>query len=90
MSHIGMSFILILTQKSLVAGRTTSKCLGIGSAEQSWSDMKQIKDRKKSNRGGTSLEKQAILYSSTRLNEAQIKQTYMMIFRKSFFKSFFQ
>ncbi len=62
--------------------------------------MKQNKDGNRSNLCGTSLEKQAIFYIWTRLNEAQIKQTYdiesgtmedflvMMILSKSFFKIF--
>ncbi len=36
------------------------------------------KDGKRSNLGETSLEKKAILYTSARLNEAQIKQTHSM------------
>ncbi len=56
-----------------VACCTTSKQLGIGAAERSWSDVKQIKDGKRSNLGGVSLEKRAILYSSARLNEAKIR-----------------
>ncbi len=56
-----------------VACRTTSKQLGIGAAERSWSDIKQIKDGKPSNLGRVSLEKRAILYSSARLNEAKIR-----------------
>ncbi len=56
-----------------VACHTTSKQPGISAAERSWSDVKQIKDGKQSNLGGGSLEKRAILYSSTRLNEAKIR-----------------
>ncbi len=40
-----------------VACQVTSKRLGIGSAERSWSDVKQLKDGKWSNLGGSSLEK---------------------------------
>ncbi len=56
-----------------VACHTTSKQLGIGAAERSWSDVKQIKDGKRSNLGRVSIEKRAILYSSARLNEAKIR-----------------
>ncbi len=56
-----------------VAFHTTSKQLGIGAAERSWSYIKQIKDGKLSNLGGVSLEKRAILYSSAKLNEAKIR-----------------
>ncbi len=37
-----------------VACRTSSKQLGIGAVERSWSDVKQIKDGKQSNLGGVS------------------------------------
>ncbi len=100
----GMSFILILTQKSLVLLHVEQLpsilTLVLLSNHQSWSDVKQIKDCKRSNLFGTSLEKRAMLYSATRLNEAQIKQTYdnnsgasedlkmMMIFSLSFFQQF--
>ncbi len=36
---------------------TISKKLGIGAAERSWSNVNQIKDRKKSNTGESSLKK---------------------------------
>jgi len=55
-----------------VACRTTSKRLGIGSAEQSWSDVKTIKNGKRANIGGGSLEKRAILYTTAKLEEAQL------------------
>ena len=55
-----------------VACRTTSKRLGIGSAERSWSDVKTIKNGKRANIGGDTLEKRAILYTSAKLEEAQI------------------
>ncbi len=55
-----------------VACRVTSKCLGIGAGERSWSDMKMIKDGKRSNLSGDSLEKEAILYTSACLEEARI------------------
>ncbi len=57
-----------------VACRTTSKRLGIGSAERSWSDVKTIKNGKRANISGDSLEKRAILYTSAKLEEAQIMQ----------------
>ncbi len=55
-----------------VACRVTSKRLGIGAGERSWSDVKMIKDGKRSNLSGDSLEKQAILYTSAHLEEARI------------------
>lgn len=57
-----------------VACRVTSKRLGIGSAERSWADVKQIKDGKRSNLGGSSLEKRAILFTSAKLREASAIQ----------------
>ncbi len=50
-----------------------SKRLGIGAGERSWSDVKMIKDGKRSNMSGDSLEKQAILYTSAQLEEARIQ-----------------
>ncbi len=52
-----------------VACRTTSKQLVVGSAEWSWSDLKQIKDGERSNPGGALMEKWAFC----KLNEAVIK-----------------
>ncbi len=54
------------------------KRLGVGSAERSWSDEKQIKDGKRLNLGGSSLEEHAILFTSAKLNEAQIKRSHEM------------
>ena len=56
-----------------VACQVTSKRLGIGSAERSWSDVKQLKDGKQSNLGGSSLEKRAILFTSAKLRESHIR-----------------
>ncbi len=56
-----------------VACRVTSKRLGIGAVERSWSDKKMIKDEKRSNLSGDSLEKQAILCTSAHLEEARIR-----------------
>ncbi len=50
----------------------TSKLLGIRGGERSWSDMNMIKDGKRSNLSGDSLEKQAMLYTSAHLEEARI------------------
>ena len=57
-----------------VACRVTSKRLGVGSAERSWADVKQIKDGKRSNLGRMSLEKRAILFTSAKLKEVNITQ----------------
>ncbi len=64
-------YSLPFTDLDFVACRTTSKRLGIGSAELSWSDLKTIKNGKQANIGGESLER-VILYTSAKLEEAQI------------------
>ena len=61
----------------MVACCTTSKHLGIGSAERSWGDVKHIKSGKRINLGSDKLEKRAILYSSARIQEARIMQIEM-------------
>ncbi len=55
-----------------VACQTMSKHLGIGSAEQSLSNVKTIKNGQRANIGSESLEKRAILNTSTKLEEAQL------------------
>ncbi len=57
-----------------VACQTTSKHLGMVSAEQSCSNVKTIKNGKRANIGSESLEKRAILYTSTKLEEAQLQR----------------
>ncbi len=52
------------------ACRTISKWVGVGYAEQLLSNVKQMKDSKRSKLGGASLEKWDILISSAKLNEA--------------------
>lgn len=59
-----------------VACRTTSKRLGIGSAERSWSDVKTIKNGKRASIGGETLEKRAVLYTSAKLEEAQLLRNF--------------
>ncbi len=53
-----------------IAYQTKSKQLGIGSAERLWSNVKIIKKGKRANIGGETLEKRAILYTSSNLDEA--------------------
>ncbi len=48
------------------------KAAGIQSTERSWSDEKIIKNGKRANNGGEYLEKRAILYTSTKLEDAQL------------------
>ncbi len=55
-----------------VACKVTSKRLVSGAAERSLSEVKMIKDGKRSKLSGDSLEKHAILYTSAHLEEARI------------------
>ena len=57
-----------------VACRTTSKLLGIGSAERSWGDVKHLKSGKRSHLGAESTERQSVLYTTARINEARINR----------------
>ncbi len=56
-----------------VACWATSKRLEIGSADRSWSDVKQLTDWKRSNLGKSSLEKSAILSTLAKLRESHIR-----------------
>ncbi len=60
----GMKFITFHSLRFLVLLHVELCHLGIGSAKQSWSDVKTIKNGKRENIGGESLEKRSILYSS--------------------------
>jgi hypothetical protein len=54
------------------ACRSTSKRIGIGSAERSWGDVKHLKSGKRSHLSGRTTEQQAILYSTARITDARI------------------
>ncbi len=54
----------------------TSKRLGIGAGERSQSNMKIIKDGKRSNLSGDFHEKRAVLYTSARLEEERVCSDY--------------
>ncbi len=56
-----------------VACHSIYKQLVVGAAEMSWSNVQQIKDRKRSNLCRVWLEKRSILYLSAKLNEAWIR-----------------
>jgi len=58
-----------------VASRITSKRLGIGLGERAWSNVKKINDGKRSNHSGDSLEKKAILFTTSHLEEARFVRT---------------
>ena len=57
-----------------VACRTTSKVLGIGAAERSWGDVKHLKSNKRSHLGSDTTEKQAVIYTSARLQEERFQR----------------
>ena len=50
---------------------TTSKNLGVGSAERGWGDTKQIKDGKRSGLGAESIEKRSILFTTAKIADAR-------------------
>jgi hypothetical protein len=51
--------------------RVTSKLCGIGPAERSWGEVKQIKDGKRSHLSGASTEKRTILFVSSKISHAR-------------------
>ncbi len=57
-----------------VACQTTSKHLGIRSTERSWSSVKTIKNGKRANIGGESLDKRTILYTLAMLEEDRLQR----------------
>ena len=59
---------------SFVACRTTSKNLGIGSAERSWGDVKEIKSGKRSHLSTKSVEMRAILYKAAKVGNARLQR----------------
>ena len=60
-----------------VGCRTTSKIMGIGPGERAWGDVKHLKTSKRMRLSGYRTEKQAILYTTARINEARLKQVAM-------------
>ena len=60
-----------------VGCRTTSKITGIGPGERAWGDVKHLKTSKHVRLSGDRTEKQAILYTTARINEARLKQVAM-------------
>ena len=56
---------------------TTSKITVIGPGERAWGDVKHLKKSKRVRLSGDRTEKQAILYKTTRINEARLKQVAM-------------
>ena len=57
-----------------VACRATSKVLGIGGAKLSWGAVKHLKTNKRSHLSAARIEKQSILYSTARIEEARAKR----------------
>jgi hypothetical protein len=60
-----------------VACRVTSKLCGIGPAERSWGGVKHIKDGKRSHLSGASVEKRAVLFNSSKIEQARIQRENM-------------
>lgn len=58
----------------IVACRSTSNHLGIGSAERSWGDVKHLKTDKRSHLSAEKTEKQSVLYTTARIEEARMKR----------------
>lgn len=56
------------------ACRVCSKILGIGSAERSWGDVKQLKDNKRSHLSGESIKKQATIYGASCMELARFER----------------
>jgi len=78
-SHLWLQKYAIPYTKVLgkVGARVTSKLVGIGSAERSWGSVKHLKTDKRAHLGGVNTERQSVLYSTARINEARIKQSVM-------------
>jgi hypothetical protein len=76
MSHVWhKQHSLVWTQVlGKVACRITSKILGIGAAERSWADVKQLKQGKRQGLQGQSLKKQALIFSAACIEQARIRQ----------------
>lgn len=59
-----------------VACRVCSKIIGIGSAERSWGDVKQLKQGKRSHLSAERIKKQATIFGSWCIERAQIRRNY--------------
>ena len=57
-----------------VVCQTCSKILGIGPAERAWGTVKHLKTNKRAHLSSGRVEKQAILYSTARIEEARLKR----------------
>ena len=58
----------------MVGMRTTSKVTGIGAAERSWGDVKQIKSMKRVHLSARATEMQAVIYTTARITEARLRE----------------
>jgi hypothetical protein len=61
----------------VMACRYTSKQAGIGPCEHAWGDVKVMKSGKRCHLSGDSVEKQAVLYTTSRINEARVRRAEM-------------
>jgi hypothetical protein len=55
-----------------VACRVTSQVLGIGAAERSWGDVKQLKTDKRSHLSVEAVEQQSIIFGAASMHKARI------------------
>ena len=56
---------------------TNSKPLGIGACEMSWCDVNHIQTGKISHMGAEYTKKRAVLYTTSKINEARIRSNIM-------------
>jgi hypothetical protein len=62
----------VTTVLGYVACRVTSKVLGIGAAERSWGDVKQLKTDKRSHLSVDAIEQQSIIFEAASMHKARI------------------
>ena len=61
----------------VMACRYTSKQAGIGPCERAWGDVKHMKSGKRSHLSGDAVEKQSVLYTTSRISEARVRREEM-------------
>ena len=67
--------------------RAISKICGIGGREHSWGDVKEIKDGKPAHMDGESVEKRAVLFTTTRINDTRIDPDWCGWTKRSIWRS---
>jgi hypothetical protein len=76
MSHLWHKQHLLVWMQVLgyIACHVTSKILGMGAAERSWADVKQLKQGKRQGLKGESMKKQALIFSAACIEQTRIQQ----------------